>query len=144
MEKIKKINKLIGIAELEKIESMFKIVLPEDYTKHMLKYNGGRPISKNMFFKPDIWGNEVMFTHFLPIKYGTSLFETSNLNEEDFLDYPEKHLYIGRTLTGNLSISFKEAEHGDIYVSYSDGEMHKLADSVTEFLDGLEQTNEFD
>ena len=137
MEKIKKDKKLIEALDFKKVEEIHKIIFPEDYKVHMLKYNGGRPVSK-LFFKPDIWDDEIKLSYLLPLKYGSYTFERANLKGE-LLDYPEENLIIGHTLTGALSISFKESEYGSIYVFYSDGEMHKLANSFTEFLEGLKE-----
>lgn len=127
----------ISIEDIKQVEKSLKIKLPQDYINHMLEYNGIDP-KGNYYFRPNIWNNEIYFSYTLPIKYGTDIFEDANLDDE-LEDYPEMQITIGVTYTGDLSMSLKKGEYGSIYVYYSDGEMHKLANSFTEFLQGLEE-----
>ncbi|WP_299105590.1 SMI1/KNR4 family protein [uncultured Tenacibaculum sp.] len=125
----------LDIRDLEEIENFYNIKLPEDYKINMLEYNGISPINE-VYYKPSVWDDEIELFYMLPIKNGSSTVETNNVLN-DLSSYPEKHLIIGRTKTGGISMSFKEKEIGGIYVFYSDGEIHKIAGSYTEFLEGL-------
>ncbi|WP_420571191.1 SMI1/KNR4 family protein [Kordia sp.] len=131
----------ITLEEFQQLENNYSIKLPQDYKNHMLKCNGINPL-EDYYFLPDIWEDEINFFYILPIKYGSYIFEEGNLI--GYLeDYPEMQVMIGVTRTGSLSMSLKKEEHGSIYVYYSDGEMHKLANSFTEFLEGLEICEDF-
>ncbi|EDP96811.1 SMI1/KNR4 family protein [Kordia algicida OT-1] len=135
-------EKAITLKEIEQLETDYSIKLPEDYKNHMLKFNGINPL-EDYYFLPDTWEDEINFFSTLPIKYGHYIFEKANLI--GYLeDYPENHVSIGRTRTGGLSLSLHKEDYGSIYVYYSDGEMHKLAASLTEFLQGLEICEDFD
>ena len=130
-------NSAIDIKDIEEIEIFYNIELPIEYKENMIKHNGISPINE-VYFKPNIWGDEIELFYTLPIKKGTSTIETNNILK-DLSSYPKKHLIIGRTNTGGISISFKHEEKGNIYVFYPDGEIHKIADSFSEFLEGLEE-----
>ena len=132
----------ISIQEVEQLERDYNIKLPQDYKDHMLTYNGINPL-KNYYFQPNIWEDEINFFSTLPIKYGDYIFEEANLIGY-LKDYPENHISIGRSRTGSISISLKKDEYGSVYVYYSDGEIHKLANSFTEFLEGLEEYEDDD
>lgn len=127
----------LSLELLQKIEKDYNIKLPLDYKNFMLEYNGITPL-KDYYYQPSIWEDQINFFYILPIKHGNYIFEEANLIGY-LKDYPENHISIGRTRTGSLSMSMKKGDHGSIYVYYSDGEMHKLANSFTEFLQGLEE-----
>ncbi|MEJ5102685.1 SMI1/KNR4 family protein [Chryseobacterium sp. MYb328] len=121
-------NKLITSDELHEFEIKTGISLPQDYKKHMLKYNGGSPLSYDLYFgEPD---DGILLSGFKSIKYGTSLVE-----QKDYL--PPKYLSIGYTETGYLAMSLDEKEYGNIFIYYSEAELTLLAPSFTEFLEGL-------
>ena len=130
-------DKLVDKNDIKELELKYKVILPNDYKDYMLEMNGLFS-KKTLYFKPEIWGEDIEFFYVLPIKYGSDIFERANLKDE-FFDFPENHITIGVTYTGNISMSLKESEYGSIYVFYSDGEMHKLANSFTEFLEGLKE-----
>ena len=133
MNKISRVEEKIQEIDLKNIESTYTIVFPEDYKIHMVEFNGGRAID-NLFYKPNIWETDILFFNFIPIKHGTYHFEMVN----DLDEFPEKQLVIGLAQNGDISMSFQEKEYGAIYICYSDGELHKLADSFNEFIEGLE------
>ncbi|CAL2094290.1 SMI1 / KNR4 family (SUKH-1) [Tenacibaculum sp. 190524A05c] len=124
------------IVDLKKVEDLYNIKLPLSYNEFMLKYNGMNP-SKEYFFKPDIWEEKFYFEYLLSIKYGRYNLERANIR--GIKSFPENHLTIGHVEGGTISLSLKKQDYGSIHVFYSDGEMYKLADSFTEFLDGLEE-----
>ena len=111
--------------------------LPEDYKKHMLKYNGGSTDD------PCEWhlDSRVEFFEFTPIKYGDYTMEKSFLISRRGV-LPKKDIYIGRILGGNLCMSLSEENHGSIYVFYSDGERIDICNSFTEFVNGLVYSDE--
>jgi len=77
--------------------------------------------------------------YFFPIKYAGSLL----VEKKDYL--PEKHLNIGTTETGYLSMSLDEEDYGAIDVYYSEAELEFVAASFTEFLNGLvDYTDDFE
>ena len=121
-------NKLITQEELNEFEIEIELSLPRDYKAHMLRYNGGSPLSCYLYFgEPD---DGILLFGFKSIKYGTPLVE-----KQDYL--PEKHLSIGYTQTGYLSMSLDEKDYGSIFVYYSDEDPKEIAFSFTEFLEGL-------
>lgn len=142
MIKYKSKSQNITLEEFQQLEKNYSIKFPQDYKDHMLKYNGINPL-EDYYFLPDTWEDAINFFYILPIKYGSYIFEEGNLIGS-LEDYPEMQLMIGVTRTGNLSMSLKKEEYGSIYVYYSDGEMHKLTNSFTEFLEGLETCEDFD
>ncbi|MNU83700.1 SMI1 / KNR4 family protein [compost metagenome] len=130
MEIFKARNPLISPEELKEFETEIGLSLPEDYKAHMLKYNGGSPLSMYLFFgAPD---DGINLLGFYPIKYGTTLFS----GKKDYL--PENHIGIGRTGTGYLVMSLDEKTLGNIYVHYSEVELKFLAASFTEFIGGFD------
>ncbi|WP_442264912.1 SMI1/KNR4 family protein [Tenacibaculum sp. ZS6-P6] len=122
--------------ELIELENLYSVKLPESYKNFMLKSNGMNPLGE-YFFKPEIWEEELYFEYLLPIKYGKYNVERANIGGLD--DFPNGHLSIGHVQGGTISLSVKKDDYGSIHVYYSDGEMHKLADSFTEFLEGLKE-----
>ena len=134
--KIEAESDLINLSDLQNLEKKYGVIFPEDYKKHMQKYNGINPL-KRYFFNPGKWYDKFYFEYTLPIKTGDYTFEEANLG--GLKDYPEEQLVIGHILGGGISMSFEGKERGSIYAYYSDGEIHKLASSFTEFLNGLEE-----
>ncbi len=121
-------NRLITTDELHEFEIKTGVSLPKDYKEHLLKYNGGSPMSYYLYFgDPD---DGILLSGFKSIKYGTSPVE-----QKDYL--PPKYLSIGYTETGYLAMSLDEKEYGNIFVYYSEAELTLLASSFTEFLEGL-------
>ncbi|WP_227871732.1 SMI1/KNR4 family protein [Flavobacterium kingsejongi] len=114
--------------ELNKFELEIELSLPEDYKAHMLKYNGGTPLSYYFYFgEPE---DGIRLSYFFSIEYGALLVE-----KQDYL--PKMHISIGKTETGYLSMSLDEENFGAIYVYYSEVELELIATSFTEFLNGL-------
>ncbi|SEC37900.1 SMI1 / KNR4 family (SUKH-1) [Tenacibaculum sp. MAR_2009_124] len=133
----KREEKLISESEILNLELEYGISLPEDYKEKILEMNGFSS-TVDLYFKPEEWDDEIEFFNVFSIKYGSSTFE--KYNTKDCLnDYPEGKISIGRSRTGNFSMSVKKDDYGSIYVYYSDGEMHKLASSFSEFLEGLKE-----
>lgn len=129
-------NELITNFELKEFEQKLNgLKLPEDYKKHMLKYNGGGANEDYAWNSND----KFEFASFHPIKYGSSTMENGLIARNNVL--PETDIYIGYILTGSLCMSLGE-NHGAIYAFFSDGERINLASSFTEFVEGLELLEE--
>ena len=135
----KREKKPISNSEILNLELEYGVLLPEDYKEKMLEMNGFSS-TDDLYFKPEIWDDEIEFFYIFSIKYGSSTFEKYNTKEE-LNDYPEGKISIGRSRTGNFAISVKKDDYGSVYVYYSDGEIHKLANSFTKFLEGLKKIN---
>ncbi len=133
----KKEEKLISNLDITNLELEYKISLPSDYKEKMIEMNGLSAMT-DLYFKSEIWDDEIEFFYVFSIKYGSSTFEKYNTTGE-LNDYPEGHVSIGRSRTGHFSMSVSKNNYGSIYVYYSDGEIHKIADSFTEFLEGLKE-----
>ncbi|WP_442264913.1 SMI1/KNR4 family protein [Tenacibaculum sp. ZS6-P6] len=133
----KREEKLISESEILNLELEYGISLPEDYKEKILEMNGFSS-TVDLYFKPEEWDDEIEFFYVFSIKYGSSTFEKYN-TKDGLNDYPEGKISIGRSRTGNFSMSVKKDDYGSIYVYYSDGEMHKLASSFSEFLEGLKE-----
>lgn len=123
-------NTLITQEELNEFEVEIGLSLPQDYKAHMLKWNGGSPLSYYMYFGGSDGG--INLSYFFPIKYGDSI----QVKKSDYL--PEKYISIGKTDTGYLAMSLDEANCGSIFVHYSEVELEFVASSFTAFLKGLE------
>ncbi|SEC37830.1 SMI1 / KNR4 family (SUKH-1) [Tenacibaculum sp. MAR_2009_124] len=126
----------LTLEEVLEFERFYAIELPESYKSFMLENNGMR-LLRAYFFKPEVWEEELYFEYLLPIKYGKYNLERANIGGLD--DFPNGHLSIGHVQGGTISLSVKKDDYGSIHVYYSDGEMHKLTDSFTEFLEGLKE-----
>lgn len=125
-------NELISSTELQEFETKLNgLKLPEDYKKHMLKYNGGITVENYVWNKDE----NIIFMYFSPIKYGDwTMEERYSVDRIDVL--PKNDIYIGEIRGGSLCMSLGE-NHGAIYAFYSDGERVHLASSFTEFINGL-------
>ncbi|SEC38079.1 SMI1-KNR4 cell-wall [Tenacibaculum sp. MAR_2009_124] len=126
----------LTLEEVLEFERFYAIELPESYKNFMLENNGMR-LLRDYFFKPEIWEDALYLEYILPIKHGSYIVEEANIGGID--DYPKGNLVIGHVQGGIISMSVKKDDYGSIYVCYSDGEMHKLTDSFTEFLEGLKE-----
>lgn len=130
----KRVKESITESDLVEFESMIGLTLPEDYKKHMLKYNGGKPTpSLGVYFGTP--NNSIELSRFHSIKYGSSTIKSRYEDSKRYL--PGNHITIGYTITGNLCMSLDEKSYGHIYVYYSDVELEFLASSFTEFINGL-------
>ncbi|CAL2094285.1 SUKH superfamily protein [Tenacibaculum sp. 190524A05c] len=128
----------IALEDLNKFESEYKVLLPESYKNHLLKYNGGTPSKK--YYK----GVRVAF--FNPIKYGGDTVEDVLEDLEDIL--PDNYLPIAYDPGDNqICLNLNEGnEYGYIYYLAMDlGEpsVEFLATSLEEMLNGLEESNNF-
>lgn len=114
-------NKLITPEELSEFEKEIGLPLPQDYKDHMLKYNGGSPLSYYIYFgEPD---DGIRLAGFKSIKYGTSL-----VGKQDYL--PKNYLSIGYIETGYLAMSLDEKDYGNIFVYYSEAELGSVSLTV--------------
>lgn len=103
----------------------------------MLTHNGGEPESiLCIYFNDD---SDIDFTHFYPIKDGEGA-TLNNMYEIGLDILPQGYLCIGTTYTGKIAMNLNNNERGAIYVFYSDGDLTKIADSFTEFVQGLEES----
>ncbi|KAB1158918.1 SMI1/KNR4 family protein [Tenacibaculum aiptasiae] len=124
--KFEKITQL----ELNEFELLLDgLKLPEDYKQHLLQYNGGYPDGDYVCFKHP---NKIIhLEYFHAVKSG--------LEEYLFLRnvLPKGQISIGAIPGGRISISLDEVSYGSIYISYEDVNPEKIADSFTEFINGL-------
>lgn len=123
----------ITLQELQEFEALLEgLQLPEDYKQHMLQYNGGYPKGDYVCFEP--YEGIITLSYFNPIKYGASTME-------DYLDmrnvFPKNQILIGIIVGGMLIISLDENSYGHIYIAYEDVNPEKIANSFTEFINGL-------
>ena len=120
--------------DIENVENLIGAKLPGDYTKFMLEFNGGSvPFGKEYYYIV----NEIPldFARFHQIKYGNDSLETYFNHKHGFL-YPNL-ITIGSIVGGKLAMRIKGDAYGAIYVYYSDTEPEKIADSFTDFVNGL-------
>ena len=134
-------QKGIALHDIKIIEESLQVKLPKDYVESMLKMNGMDAVG-DLYFDPATHEEDINFSKIFPIKYGPSTFEKSN-SPDSLKDYPEMQLHIGRTYTGNLSMSVDKDDYGSIHVFYSD-DSYKIANSFTEFMEGLAEIDEED
>ncbi|MGB0881097.1 MAG: SMI1/KNR4 family protein [Polaribacter sp.] len=138
--KFEREEKKISPKELEAFEELLikkDLKLPEDYKKHMLKYNGGSPDDSCEWHLD----SRVEFFDFTSIKYGDYTMEEKFLiSRRDVL--PESDIYIGDILGGHLCMSLSKENHGAIYAFFPDGERIDICNSFTEFVNGLVYSDE--
>lgn len=133
MIKFKKNEKKIIIQDIINLESEIGFKFPNDYTKFMLKHNGGKTKSFETYFGDD----EIQLTSFHPIKGNDITVSSSFSVSKEFL--PNGFIDIGYVIGGDLCMSLNEKNNGAVFVYYSDGELEFLANSFTEFLEGLKE-----
>ncbi len=144
----------IQISDIENIEKYVQLILPEEYKKHLLKYNGGRckPNIFKFFEKNKLARSNVEW--FFAIHNG----ELSNLLD-NINDYKLKHkrlpnqiFPIARDAFGNLiCISCGEKDFGSIYFWDHENEvdyqiendnnydnLYSIAKSFNDFINSLE------
>jgi hypothetical protein len=126
-------NELITDKEINDFEKKLKgFKLPDDYKGHMLKYNGGVTLEFYEWYKDD----EVQFLYFLPLKFEDNNMENALISKEGIL--PESDIFIGSIRGGKLCMSLaRNGDKGSVYAFFSDGEKLDLANSFTEFVNGL-------
>ena len=124
---------LINLFEIREFENKLGLSLPEDYKTHMLQYNGGRPEGHNVFFNTS--NDKISLGYFHPIKYGCSTVEKIYELTHDFL--PKNHVSIGDTHTGYLNMCLDQNDYGAVYLYHSNKKERKIANSFTEFVNGL-------
>lgn len=110
--------------------------LPEDYRQHMLDLNGGVQISDgNLYFANYVSdeGELVLSSLFHFEGPGSSVVEASEL-----YDSLPNGIVIGDFDGGLISMSLDEGDYGHIYMEFSYTDPEKIANSFTEFLNGLE------
>ncbi|RBW59439.1 hypothetical protein DS884_06785 [Tenacibaculum sp. E3R01] len=127
-------DKLINKDELIEFEyGLNGLKLPDDYKKHMLRYNGGE--TDEIY----LWklNEEIEFHDLNPIKYGYGTMEERfKIDRVEVL--PESDIFIGVIRGGDICISLTEAgSYGSVYIIYSDGKRINLASSFTELLNGF-------
>ncbi|CAL2080597.1 SMI1/KNR4 family protein [Tenacibaculum sp. 190524A05c] len=122
----------ITLEDLNNFESEYKVLLPESYKNHLLKYNGGFP-ALDIYF-----GNfNVPIDSFLSLKNGTQTIEKSIKSLEHVLN--EGEIPFARTTSGTIFMSLKEEKSGGIYVAYSEWEPELLAESFEDFINGFHE-----
>ena len=126
-------NQLVTEQEIWDFEREYDLTLPNDYREHLLKYNGGAVTNSYLYFKD--YDSGIRLSSFQPLKYGNDTIEKSYKDSRDYL--PERYINVGYTGTGNICMSLQEQNYGFIYIYYSEVELEFVANSFTEFLDGL-------
>ena len=122
----------ITLEDLNKFESEYKVLLPESYKIHLLKYNGGFPVLEMYFGKFNI-----PIDSFLPLKYGAQTIEKAIKSLENVLNKGE--IPFARTTSGTIFMSLREENYGFIYVAYSDWEPNLITNSFEDFMKGMHE-----
>lgn len=134
--------KSITAADIRNAESLIGTKLPQDYVKHMLKYNGGSvpPIECDYIYREK--DRDLRFTGFMPIKYGYGTNDEDGTVEKFHkLHHPLWHpklLVIGAMDNGVISMGIVKENYGQIFHNYSDEEPYKLCDTFTELIENIE------
>jgi len=147
-------NKQINIKDIEALEESYGLSLPEDYKQFLLKYNGGEP--DKYLFKDKNLGSLV-----LNVLYGINIEDSYDELHNVIKVYkdriPSSFIPIGDDSGGNQFVigikgKFKdkiylwdhntELEHNKFTENTLPGNMYKLADNFTEFINALEEDKE--
>jgi len=122
--------------DIKKFEKKLGLKLPKDYKQHLLKYNGGIPLSTCYFITKK--GKEIGFESFLSFKTKKeNSLQKKHLNfDKDLL--PPKYLSIAYIVGGHLAICLDTKKYGKIYRFHSDARLKKVANSFTELINGLQ------
>jgi hypothetical protein len=110
--------------------------LPEDYREHMKQYNGGLKAEDGDLYYTNYESPEgelILKTLFHLTGPGPSVEKMSKLND----NFPNL-ITIGSFYGGVIMMSLQGGSYGKIYMRFSYTEPEKVADTFTEFLDGLE------
>lgn len=155
--KIKDPEIIINSKDIKKIEKKLNINLPEDYKKHLLKYNGGHPIKNGYplieYIDNDPNDNSADIAWFLAIYDGE--YDNFLKNYHTFKIWqkrmPDELIPIGCGSGGDqICISVKGNNYGKVYFwnheqeAYEGEEpdysnVHLIANSFTEFINSLYQ-----
>lgn len=118
--------------ELQAFENKIGKKLPYDYRQHMINFNGGKAIGENIYF--DLIDDDIIFSHFHALKDPDNNLVLERYNVGfSLLD----GIIISNIRGGCLAISLSNQDFGAIYAFYSDTDPFKIANSFTEFIEGL-------
>ncbi|CAL2080603.1 SMI1/KNR4 family protein [Tenacibaculum sp. 190524A05c] len=130
-------EKTITIEEFNQFEALLEgLKFPDDYKSHMLTYNGGYPEGDYVCFKHPEKVIKVDYLH--PIKYGDSAMEYYLMMRNVL---PSNQIEIGSIRGGSICISLNQSDYGSISIYYEDVILEKIANSFTDFINGLFKAN---
>ncbi|CAL2094280.1 SMI1/KNR4 family protein [Tenacibaculum sp. 190524A05c] len=126
-------EKTTTIEEFNQFEALLEgLKFPDDYKSHMLTYNGGYPEGDYVCFRHN--DQIIEFDYFHSIKHGGGAME-SYLDMREVL--PKNQITIGAILGGGVCISLNQSDYGSISIYYEDVILEKIANSFTDFINGL-------
>lgn len=122
---------------LQEFEATMESPLPQDYRQHMLDYNGGIKAKDGFLYytKYESEEGELVLKSLHHFKGGGG---GSVVHYSKSFDFLPKAIDIGSIYGGILSMSLADNDYGHIYMQFSDTDPEKVANSFTEFLEGLE------
>ncbi|KAB1158916.1 hypothetical protein F7018_07370 [Tenacibaculum aiptasiae] len=129
-------DKLISLNDLKDLEKLIESSLSKDYKQHMLSYNGGYMYSE----RSKVYSYEeeyVNFGRFFDLEKVKKMFN----RKHDFLK--NSFLTIGTVVGGYIAIGYNQNNFGEIHIYHSDGNPKKIANSFTEFIENLEEEDEY-
>lgn len=130
--------KLVTIDDINEFEKKLDgLKLPEDYKQHMLSFNGGYSNNANLYLKHS--NKTIDFEYFHPLKYGASTLE-KYLDMRSVL--PKGQISIGAILGGRISLGLSKENYGQVFISFEDVNPEKVANTFTEFLNSLHESEE--
>lgn len=134
---------ILNSDELLKLEQNLGYSLPNDYKQHMLKYNGGSVVNKNIEHKdyPDITSSGL--DYLFPIKYGPKTLENVNESISEFL--PGGYLPIGKNGGGGYVIMSlnNSGTYGEIKEWYPDDELNYMSPSFMQYLEDMIEREDY-
>lgn len=153
---IEEVKNQVTIDDIRKVEKELNINLPEDYKKHILKYNGGHPI-KNSYPIIEIydfdrygWGKSTIYDCEIAWFYAINNEDYDLVKENKFFEgrIPNNFIAIGEGSGGDLiCISAGAKDYGKVYFWGHDWDIglnfvtHVLiATSFTDFINSLYET----
>jgi len=135
-----------NIEEIGRIESMFDMKLPEDYTTFLLTHNGGKPEVEYAEFHVDFLKKDIP----LDVLYGIGISDLDIIEWSNFFpeDIPPKTIVIGGDPGGAmllLTCAGDEEEDGIFYYDHAyfheessdECNTYFIADTFTEFINSL-------
>ena len=153
---IEEVNNQVTIDDIKKVEKELSVSFPEDYKKHILKYNGGHPV-KNSYPIIEIydfdrygWGKSTIYDCEIAWFYAINNEDYDIVKENKFFEdrIPNNFIAIGEGSGGDLiCISIREKDYGKVYFWGHDWDIgpnfvsHVLiANSFADFINSLYET----
>ncbi|EDP96805.1 SMI1/KNR4 family protein [Kordia algicida OT-1] len=132
MRLFKKSSTQVTEEDLQEFENTLGKRLPEDYRQFMKDYNGGIQIKEGNLWYPNYVSEEgeLVLKKIHRLEIAISLTE--------IYDFLPKAVNIGGFFGGIIAMSLSDNDYGNIYIQFSYTDPEKVADSFTEFIEGLE------